>query len=26
LQAEGQDAEKAVGHLERFFLDGFGES
>ncbi len=26
LQAQGQDAEKAVGHLERFFLDGFGES
>ncbi len=26
LQAEGQDAEKAIGHLERFFLDGFGES
>ena len=25
LQADGLDAEKAVGHLERFFMDGFGE-
>jgi phosphocarrier protein len=26
LHADGQDAEKAIDHLERFFLDGFGES
>ena len=26
LEASGQDAEQALGHLERFFMDGFGES